>query len=197
MAINDKGNIIASAATIWYAPVGEPLPNSSTIIAGAAWGGNWKSLGYTIEPVAFEHNVETYDIMVEQLTPAVRTQRTKIDASIKTVLAEFIGDNLKLATDGTLTVQVPTVPLVGSDTIVGKADTTDVSLWTIGFEGIRVHSTNAKLPVRLFLHSASVILDGPISFGKGATVGIPITAKGFADNANNLFTIHNVTAPHT
>lgn len=195
MAVSD---IIVSPATIWYAPVGEALPAVNTIDAGEAWGGNWASLGYTLEPISLSLETATFDLFVEQLTVPVRTIRTQVDALLKTKLAEFTGVNLKLAMDGTLTTTAPGAAQVGYDSIVMNATKTDVSLFAVGIEGVRVSNANARLPVRIFLHRASIVLSGDVEFAKGAGVGIPITIKALADAATNAaMTIQNVTAPFT
>ncbi len=195
MAVSD---IIVSPATIWYAPVGEALPAVNTIDAGEAWGGNWASLGYTLEPISLSLETATFDLFVEQLTVPVRTIRTQVDALLKTKLAEFTGVNLKLAMDGTLTTTAPGAAQVGYDSIVMDATKTDVSLFAVGIEGVRVSNANARLPVRIFLHRASIVLSGDVEFAKGAGVGIPITIKALADAATNAaMTIQNVTAPFT
>jgi hypothetical protein len=196
MAVKDPTNIIASPATIWYAPVGEALPNASSIAAGAAWGGNWKELGYTLEPVAIKVDTSTFELMVQQLLVPVRRLRTQTAIVLSTKLAEFTGDNLKLVTDGTLTVQTPTASLVGMDTVTVDASKTDMSLYAFGIEGVRVHSTNARLPVRLFVPRASLALKGDIAFANNAGVGLAVEITALADvSASTVLTIHNVTAP--
>jgi len=191
-------DIIVSPATIWYAPVGEALPNANSVGAGAAWGGNWLSLGYTLESITLTMETEQFDLTVEQLTVPVRTIRVATDIMLKTKLAEFTGTNLKLATDGTLTTTAPGPAQVGMTTVVVDATKTDVSLFAFGIEGVRVSDLNARLPVRLFCPRASMTLSGDVEFAKGAGVGIPITIKALADSSTGTaLTIHNVTAPHT
>lgn len=195
MAINDKGNIIAGPAYVWVAPVGEALPDPTTITAGMAWGGNWKQLGYTNGPVQYQMQTEQYDLYVEQLTPPVRSTRVQVAATITGELAEFIGENLALATDGTLTKHPASASSVGYDEVVVRADNADISLYAVGVEGIRLHSLGDKLPVRMFAARASVVLSGAIQFAKRAATGIPITITAYADDVNQLTTWHNVMEP--
>jgi hypothetical protein len=194
MAASD---VLVSPAYIWYAPVGEALPAPNTIGAGAAWGGQWLSLGYTLEPVSVNLDVTTFKLYVQQLLAPLRVTRTEQALAFESVLAEMTGKNLALAFDGTLVTQAPSVPNVGMDTVTVKGDKVDVSVYAVGIEGIRVDNLNNRLPVRFFLPRASITLNGPLSFAKDSGAGIPIHVDGLVDNSNNQLIIHNVTAPHT
>lgn len=194
MAINDKANIIASAAKVWVAPVGTAYPDETTVAAGANWV-SWTNLGYTLEPVSLEMSQETFDLFVQQLSAPVRTQRTSVTPTITTTLAEVVGANLQYALDAALTTTAAGAGQKGFDEVKVSGENTDVSLWAVGIEGVRIHNTNAKLPVRMFFPRASIVMSGAMAFGKGAAVGIPITIKGFAADNGDVLVIHNVTAP--
>lgn len=194
MAVSD---VIVSPAYIWYAPVGEALPNANTIGAGTAWGGNWKNLGYTLEPVTVGLEQQSFELYVQQSIAPLRTLRTQIDLMFESVLAELTGQNLQLATDGTLVTQVASPTNAAMDTITVKGDKTDVSLYAWGIEGIRVTDLNARVPIRMFIPRGSAILNGQMQFAKDQGVGIPIQIKSLVDTQGNVLIIHNVTAPKT
>ncbi len=40
-----EADILLSGAKVWYAPVGEALPDETTIAWDAAWDGNWVAAG--------------------------------------------------------------------------------------------------------------------------------------------------------
>ena len=194
MAASD---VLVSPAYIWYAPVGEALPAVDTIGAGTAWGGNWKSLGYTLEPVSVGLDTQTFELYVQQLIAPLRILRTQQELTFESVLAEMTGQNLGLVFDGTVVTTAAGPAVVGKDVVTVKGDKTDVSVYAVGIEGIRVSDANVRLPVRFFLPKASIILNGPLAFAKDAGAGIPVSVKGLVDNSGNAMIIHNVTAPKT
>ena len=197
MAVTD---ILVTPATIYYAPVGEALPDESSIDYGEAWGGNWVNLGYTLEPVALSYETETFELEVEQITLPVRRVRTKETVMIETALAEMTGANLALVVDGTVTTTAAGVGQVGFDEILAGGSV-DLSEYAWGFEGFRVTSANVRLPVRMFLYRGNAVLNGQLTFAKGAGVGIPIQIKALPDTTQDageqILVIHNVTAVAT
>jgi hypothetical protein len=192
-----KQDIIVSPAKLWVAPVGEALPDETTVAAGAVWGGNWTSLGYTLEPVAINFEVETFDLTVEQEITPVRTLRTLLNAGFTTTLAELTGANLAMVMDATKTTTAAGASQKGYDLIEVNAEKADVSLYTFGVEGVRVSDTNARLPVRIFFPRASITSNGELTFAKGAGAGLPVVVRAFAGNDSKAVIIHNVTAPAT
>ena len=197
MAVTD---ILVTPATIYYAPVGEALPDESSIDYGEAWGGNWVNLGFTLEPVALSYETETFELEVEQITLPVRRVRTKETVMIETSLAEMTGANLALVVDGTVTTTAAGVGQVGFDEILAGGSV-DLSEYAWGFEGFRVTSANVRLPVRMFLYRGNAVLNGQLTFAKGAGVGIPIQIKALPDTTQDageqILVIHNVTAVAT
>lgn len=197
MAVTD---ILVTPATIYYAPVGETLPDESSIDYGEAWGGNWVNLGYTLEPVSLSYETETFELEVEQITLPVRRVRTKETVMIETTLAEMTATNLALVVDGTATTTAAGVGQVGFDEILAGGSV-DLSEYAWGFEGFRVTAANVRLPVRMFLYKGNAVLNGQLTFAKGAGVGIPIQIKALPDTTQDpgeqILVIHNVTAVAT
>lgn len=192
-----KSDILASPARIFYAPIGEALPNVSTVAYGAAWGGNWVDLGYTIDPVSVNLETETFDLKVQQLLTPVRTVRTAINATIETKLAEFTGANLVLAFDGTKTTTAPGAGQVGYDTVRVKGEKPDMSMYAFGIEGFRIHSSNARLPVRIFIPQGTIKASSGPEFSNSAGVGVGVTITAMTDTNGDVLVVHNVTAPAT
>ena len=157
MAVTD---ILVTPATIYYAPVGEALPDESSIDYGEAWGGNWTNLGYPLEPVALSYETETFELEVEQITLPVRRVRTKETVMIETSLAEMTGANLALVVDGTVTTTAAGVGQVGFDEILAGGSV-DLSEYAWGFEGFRGTSANVRLPVRMFLYLSLIHISEP------------------------------------
>lgn len=190
-----KSDIIVSPAKIWVSPVGEALPDETTVAAGAAWGGNWTDLGYTLEAVSMNLETETFDLMVQQSIAPLRTIRVAMNATIETVLAELSGANLSMVLGATKSTTSAGASQKGFDSITVDGEKTDVSLYQFGIEGVRVHSSNARLPVRVFLPQASIVMNGAIEFSKDAGAGIPVQIKALADTNGDILIVHNVTSP--
>ena len=77
----------------------------------------------------------------------------------------------------------------------------DLSEYAFGFEGFRVTAANVRLPVRVFLYKGNAVLNGQLTFAKGAGAGIPIQIKALPDTTQDpgeqILVIHNVTAVAT
>ena len=175
MAVAD---ILLTPATIWYAPVGEALPDENTVDYGEDWGGNWESFGYTTTPLTMAVNRETYEVSVEQLTIPVKEMITSESLVFESTLAEFTSDNVLLAFGGTLT-ETPAGAGQRQMWEIEMGGETDLDLWAFGFEGLYKTDANENFPVRIFLYKANVVLNGQLQFSKSQEAGIPIqiTAK--------------------
>lgn len=197
MAVTD---ILVTPAKIYRAPVGTAVPDETTVAYGAAWGGGWTDLGYTLEPVSLGYESETFKLMVEQLTAPVRSVRQEESVTIETVLAEITGANLAMAMDGTSTPTSAGVNQAGYD-LVEAGGSVAISEYAWGFEGYRLAASNAKLPVRVFVFRGVATLNGQLTFAKSAGVGIPLRIEALPDTTKaqgkQLLLIHNVTASPT
>lgn len=182
------GDIIIAPATVYYAPVGEPLPSMHTIDFGEAWGGNWVNVGYTLTPITFKYNQDLFSLEVEQVTPPVKRLRTKEELMIETTLAEITAVNLGLAMDGTVTTTAAGASVRANETfeVGGKTAITERA-W--GFEGFFKYdgSTNQfQLPVRWFVYKANSVMNGNLEFSKKAAMGIPLQINALADTSKVL-----------
>ena len=197
MAVTD---ILVTPAKLYRAPVGEPLPDESTVAYGAAWGGNWTDCGYTLEPVSLAYETEIFKLMVEQLTSPVRQVRQSEQVTIETVLAEVTGANLAVVLDGTNTDTAAGVNQVAWSRIQAGGSVS-LSEYAWGFEGSRLGAGNVRLPVRVFVFRGSAVLNGNLTFAKSAGVGIPLRVEVMPDTTlaagKQLIEIHSVTASPT
>jgi len=193
-------DILLSPATIWYAPVGEALPDETTIAYGEAWGGNWDQFALTKTPVTLNRDVSTFDVFVEQTTVPLRRAITEEKMTIETQLAEFMGDALALVMGGTNTATAAGAGQVAYEKVVAGGE------WTLperawGIEGKYIDADGDQFPVRLFLYRATVKLGGELSFQKGDYVGIPVQIEALGDTSKaigaQLIEIHRVTAAAT
>ena len=197
MAVAD---IILSPATVWYAPVGETLPDENLIDYGEAWGGNWVSVGYTSIPLSVSLTRETYEVMVEQLTTPVREMIIRENLLFETALAELTGDNLLLALGGTLTETAAGAAQRAMDELEMGGDP-DIAEYAFGFEGFYKDAAGTQFPVRLFVYKGVAIMNGALQFSKAQASTIPMQIKAKADTSKvvgkQLVKIQKVTATGT
>lgn len=194
MAVTD---ILITPAKVYKAPVGEALPDESSIDYGEAWGGNWVDVGYTLQPVTLNYERALFELMVEQVNGAIKRRVTDEKAIIETVLAESTPTNISLAIGGTVTTTAAGVGQVAYQELKagGKITLTELA-W--GIEGLYENATGVQFPMRIFLYKATAIMNGPLTFAKAAGLGVPIQISGLNDTAKTvgeqLISIQRVTA---
>lgn len=193
-------DILVSPAVIWHAPVGEALPDETSVAYGAAWGGNWEQFALTKTPVTLNRDVSTFEVMTEQTTGPLRRVITEEKMTIETQLAEFTGDGLALVLGGSNVTTPAGAGQVAFDKVVAGGE------WTLpegawGIEGKYVDDGGDEFPVRVFFYRATVKLGGELSFQKGDYVGVPIQIEALTDTSKaigaQMIEIHRVTAAAT
>lgn len=197
MAVTD---ILITPAKIWKSPVGEALPDETTVAFDASWGGNWDNVGYTLQPLTMSYDRTLFELEVEQVTGVVKRRVTKEMAAFESVLAEATPDNLQLAIGGTVTTTAAGASQVAfEDLDVGGEIQIDELQW--GFEGFYENAAGAKFPVRVFVYKATSILNGQLTFAKAAAAGVPIQISAEADTGkavgSQLIKFQRVTAVAT
>jgi hypothetical protein len=195
-------NILAGGATVYYAPVGETVPDENSVGVGQDWGGNWERVGYTKAPLSALYEFEEADVEVEEELTTIKRLRSKENLTLETTLAEVTADYLALATHGTVTVTAPGASQVGKEELdVGGEHVLDEYAW--GFEGVYVDGSGDEFPVRLFIWRATAKINGALSFSKrsGEYPGIPLQVKALVDagktTGGKLFKFQRVTAEAT
>lgn len=197
MAVTD---ILITPATVYNAPVGEALPDESTIDYGEAWGGNWVNVGYTLQPLTMGVDRTLFELMVEQVTGAVKRRVTDEKIDFETVLAEATPTNIKLGTGGTLTTTAAGASQVAYQELkVGGAVTLEELAW--GFEGFYENAAGVLFPLRIFAYKANAILNGRLTLAKNAAVGVPLSISCLNDTGKTVgqqkISIQRVTAVAT
>ena len=191
-------NILKSGAISWIAPEGEAFPAVS-INAGAAWGGNWKRVGFTKEPTKLAYEDENHEIEVEEFLAAVGRKKIGEKAMIETVLSELAGEYAQYAMDGTLTTTAAGAGQKGYEQLLVGNDS-EKTVYTIGFEGVRYNSTGVALPIRFGFYRCTLRLNGELQFSKRDDdhTGIPLQAMALANTSTGrVVWIQRVTAPAT
>lgn len=197
MAVTD---ILITPAKIFKAPVGEALPDESDIAYDEAWGGNWASVGYTLQPLSMKYDRTLFELMVEQVNGPVKRRVTAEALAFETTLAEATPANIQLGIGGSVTTTAAGAGQVAFQQLdAGGAVTLDEAAW--GFEGFYENATLVKFPVRIFVFRANAILNGALTFAKAAAAGVPLQIKPMNDTAKDvgkqLIAIQRVTAPAT
>jgi hypothetical protein len=196
MAVSD---ILLAPASIWYAPVGEDLPADS-LAKGEDWGGNWASLGYTLEPLTVSYSRETMKVFVEQVTAAVKEKKTTEELILETTLAEFTGTNLEMVFGGTAEDTPAGAAQVGKTEHLMGGDT-DIPVYAFGFEGAYEDDDGDEFPVRILIYRGKPVLGGELTFAKAAPTGLALRVEAEADTTldagEQLMKIEKVTAAAT
>lgn len=202
MGVPTVTNIIVGGATLWYAPVGEAIPDETSVAFGGSWGGNWAKLGFTKAPLTLAYEREEADIEVEEALTAIKRVATKEDLTVETVLAELTSDYLGLATSVAAATTAAGAGQTGFDEIkVGGNIAIDEYAW--GFEAEYITAAGVSHPVRLFIHKGTAMLNGQLEFSNrsGDYPGIPLQIKALVDSAKTkgeqLFHWQRVTAAAT
>ncbi len=196
MAVED---ILIGPITAYYAPVGETIPDETSVAYGGAWGGNWTSLGYTKEdtPLSWNHEKNSKMVGAQQTILKLKAVHTEETLVVETTLIEMTADNLELAAEGTVTDVVAAVGQKGYSKLEGGGQYIP-DMYAFGFEGMRVMSDGTKQPVRLFVWKGFMTVGGALEFGKDDETGIPIHIDGLADTSKaankQLYYVEIVTA---
>lgn len=191
-------DILMSKAQIYYAPVGESLPDETSVAYGASWGGNWASAGFSSAPVQMEWVEGRVGADIQQALGEIKDWRVDERITLRTMLPELTGASLALLMHGT-----------NSDTAAGGAQKAYsriqaggqfiVAQKAVGLEGYRPDSAGTLQPIRLFFFKASFMLDRGISMSKRDVIGLPIVIKTYPDETKTvgqqLLEMHIVTGP--
>ncbi len=191
-------NVVKSGAVVWYAPVGEAIPDESSVAVGAAWGGNWARIGYTAAPLVLTLEEERMQVFVEERLTEIAEYRTKLSPTFTTELAELEADYMALLFDGSVAATAAGAGQVAYDSLDIDPGV-EVANYAIGFEGIRYDASANDLPVRMFFNKATFKINGDMSWSKRDDnyVKVPILVRGLQDGTNETVLWHVVTAPAT
>lgn len=193
-------DILITPVRVFHAPVGEAIPDESTVLYGGTWGGNWTEIAMTAAPLTLNRDVTTFEAMIEQSTLPVKRSVSEEKVNFETILAEFTAANLALVMEGTASSTAAGAGQRAFEELVagGEVELTEKA-W--GFEGKYINSAGADFPVRVFIWRATSVLSGAITFGKGEQTGIPLRVDALGDLTQTigeqLFKVQKVTAVAT
>lgn len=200
----EPANLLKSKATIYIAPVGETVPDETSVAAGASWGGNWDNMGFTNAPLAFQYQPTYYDMVVEQYAGVVKRVKTAETLVMETTLAEITAANIAYACGRDGSADVTTTAAGASQKgyeELGVGGGFLIDEFAVGFEGERQLADGSTQPIRVFIPKCNIRLNGNIEFSarSGNPSGVPIQIMALADedNGGRLFTWQRVTAAAT
>jgi len=187
---------------MYQAPVGEAFPSETTVVYGAAWGGNWARIGYTKEALTVTYEDERADIHVEEVLAAVKRIRISEAGLMETVLAELTAAYLSFTAGGQGTVSETAAGAAQRAyeqlTLGGQVKLDEVA---IGVEGLFISSGGSDFPIRVYMPKCTTVLNGVLEFSKKSDdyTGVPIQAEALADTSNNdrVLVFQRVTAEVT
>lgn len=190
-------NIMKSGAIVYYAALGEALPDETTVAAGASWGGNWARIGYTGAPLVWTIEDERALINVEEELMALDEHRISFNSMLKTEMAEITGDHLALLLGGTVSTTAAGASQKGYE----ELDIDPTSLLTkyiVGFEGERIIADGSTQPLRVFAEKMTWKVAGDVTFTKKSDtyVKLPIEAR-ILKGTNYALRFQRVTAAAT
>lgn len=197
-----SNDILVAEANILYAPKGTTLPDETAVAWNtfSGWDNAWKHLGYTAEAARIGYTYDTFELEVEQTTQPVIQRKVSERFTLDFVLAQFDGANLALVTGGAATTTAAGAGQKGYTKVVAGGDT-NLNEYLFAIEGYRPDTNGTKQPVRIFIHRATLRLNGNIQFSKNSGTTIPVQITGLADTSKivgqQLFEAHIVTAPAT
>lgn len=177
MAVSD---IIVTPARVYYAPVGEALPDESSVAYGAAWGGNWTSFAVTFAALSMMYDAQYVDVRAELSTMKVKRFVSEEDYAFETELGEINLTNLALFAGGTVAATSAGASQVAYEQLpVGGRFQLTEQQW--GFEGLSQDADGADFPLRVFLPIATAVLNGNMEFTRSDKTGIPFRVDCLAD----------------
>lgn len=189
-------NIMKAGARIWVAPVGEAIPDETTIAAEADWGGNWARIGYTAAPLKVTFEDERMVIETEEELMEVDDRRIKFSATAETAFAELTAEYLQMIFGGTINTTAAGVGQVGYEELDVNPNELTEKL-AFGFEGISYDASQNKLPQRWFFTKVSAALSGEFEYSKktDSYVNLPVLFRIFKPDSGTPVKFQRVTAP--
>lgn len=201
MGTPTASNILKTGATLYYAPVGEALPDETTVALGAAWGGNWERVGYTEDGVTLGYSDTRHRVEVEESLIAVKEVRIAEEMVVETTLAETTAEYLVLLIGGGAVSTTAAGASQKAYEQVGLGNEGTPQEYSIGLEGTFVAADGVEHPVRWFFDRVTLSLGGEMKYSRRsadhttlpfrAAVLAPVTA-GFSGRP---FIFQRVTAP--
>ena len=192
MAVAD---FLMTAGRLLYANTGTSLPSETTVAWGASWSG-FTELGAMGDEVRVNYRPTFTGISPQNALGDVKDYRTNEQLTIEGTLLDLTGPNVALLIGGTNTTtgaggsQKPFYSIVG-----GGQPAVTTKLW--GLEGFRLDSSGTMQPVRLFVFSGSIRMNGPVRFNKERRLETPFIIKAYHDPTltigQQLFKWHIVT----
>jgi hypothetical protein len=191
-------NIIKSGAIVYKAPVGETIPDETTVGAGVAWGGDWERIGYTGAPLKLVIEDERMVFEVEEELMEVDERRIMFTAAAETELAELTAAYLSMIFGGTVSNTAAGVGQVGYEELDIDPDVL-TNKWAFGFEGTRFDANENELAFRIFFYKCGVNLNGEMEFSKKTDTytKVPIRIKILKPDSGTPIKWQRITAPAT
>lgn len=191
-------DIILGPATIWLAPVGNDLPDENAVGYGDSWGGAWEKMGLTKTPTSMSYSYEKFEAFVQEGLGALKRIKTSEELVIETTLAELTADNLALGLTGDVTTTAASGAQVGKEEMLAGGQHV-LPQFCVGLEGLYETDAGAQFPLRVLVYKATIVMNGPLTFGKADYPGITLRIEAMEDPSKTvgerLIKVQKVLAP--
>ncbi len=195
-----EADILLSGAKGWRAPVGEALPDETSIAWDASWGGNWVEIGPLAIPLTLAYSETRTDAEQQNALSSVTDWRTDERHMLRSEFSEMTGANLALLMGATNADTAAGGSQKAYSRILGGGEAI-TQKYVVGFEGWRPDTAGTRQPIRLFYYKASFMFDRGLTMSKSERITIPWMLKTFADPTKTIgqqhFEWHIVTGPTT
>lgn len=182
MANFSADDVLIGEANWLIAPLGTELPSETDVDWNdfESWAEGWTHLGYTTEPTTMNYSYESASVDVQQSTAPIKQRKTSETLTLGTTLAQFNGDLIALAMQGTNT-DTPAGATQKAFSQITGGGSSNLPEHMVAVETYRIDAAGNPQPVRVFLFKATLAASGDVPFDKANAAGIPITATGLAD----------------
>lgn len=193
-------DILKSGSIGWYAPVGESLPDETTVAYGASWGGNWVELPRLADPLAMEYTEVSVEADEQDALAPVEDYVTEERFRLRSSFNRTTGDLLALLTGATNTDTAAGASQKAYSRILGGGNPFRTK-YVVGFEGYRPDTAGTLQPVRFFFYKARFKLEIGLTQSKRDVSKNFFSIMTFADTSKAVgqqhFEWHIVTGPTT
>jgi len=179
----DADKVVIGGVRIYYANIGEAFP-ANTVLAGAAWGGNWAELGETTKPLTQTITLKALEIMSDQSMGPIKRVVTDRSVSFESELIEFDASKFALVTGGKKTVVTAAASGTKGVEKVTIGSEPCLDEFAFGFEMAYAISDCADtLWIRGGMPRGAAAKVVKFDYGRKSNTGVPIVFECLADTS--------------
>lgn len=184
MAVQD---VLVGPGRLYIAPTAEANPDETSVVYGAAWGGNWVDMGDFPEgsPISISIEEEMFEVYGEQSTGLKKQSRTKRSVTISGALQEHTIANWAYLLDATADAAVAAGAGQKGYQELPFGVQPDVTEYKFGIEALRKDTAGNNQPVRWFLHRGAIRLNAEVAYAKSDDTAMGFEIKIYEDDTKD------------